>query len=198
MDENKSRELLYEELKKASNAELSGLTILLARRYLADHPDDWPAWNWLGWALLALYRYDEAEQALTQVLNLFPEDRRFMPMTNLGRLHLARSDFDQAALCFEQAIEAAPRNATGYIFRGEVFVRQGRLRDAEEVLQKATETCYEGVLYEAFLNLGLVLHAQERFEEAAESLREALHLNANCDAASNALRDVVLCLEERR
>ena len=40
MSENRSQEILYERLKEASDANLPALTILLARRYLADHPDD--------------------------------------------------------------------------------------------------------------------------------------------------------------
>ncbi len=198
MSENSSQKVLYEQLKQASDADLPGLTILLARRYLADHADDWPAWGWLGNALQSLGCYDEAEHALTRVLDLFPEDRRFIPMINLGRLAVARSDFDGAAGWFKQAIEAAPRNASGYIFMGVAFSRQGRLREAEQVLREATETCYEGALYEAFLNLGLILLARERHEEAAESLREAIHLNAECGPAIKALRDVEQCLEIRR
>src|SRR5580693_5793005 len=135
MSENRSREVRYERLKEASDANLSALTILLARRYLADHPDEWPAWNWLGNSLTELALYDEAEQALTRVLELFPEDKRFIPMINLGRLHAARSDFERAADWFNKAIEAEPRNASGYIFMGVVFARQGRLREAEEVLR---------------------------------------------------------------
>jgi Flp pilus assembly protein TadD len=195
MSDNRSREILYEQLKKASDANLSALTILHARRYLADYPDEWPAWNWLGHALTELARYDEAEQALTWVLQLFPEDKRFIPMINLGRLHAARSDFERAAEWFNEAIEAEPKNASGYIMMGVILTRQGRLREAEEVLQKATENCYEGSLYEAFLDLGLVLRAQERFEEAAESIREAIHLNGECTPAREALLDVEQCLE---
>ncbi|MGP0068633.1 MAG: tetratricopeptide repeat protein [Isosphaeraceae bacterium] len=198
MSNNRSREVLYEELKQASDANLLALTILLARRYLADYPDEWPAWLWLGNALTELARYDEAEHALTRVLHLFPEDKRFIPMINLGRLYAARSDFDRAAEWFGKAIVAEPRNASGYIMMGVILARQGRLRDGEEVLRKATETCYEGCLYEAFLNLGTILMAGERFEEAAESIREAIHLNADCEPARQTLRDVERCLEEQR
>ena len=198
MGEEESQETLYERLKAAADDDLPALTIVLARRYLADQPDEWPAWNWLGHALLELGRHDEAEHALGRVLKLFGEDRRFIPMINLGRLRLARSDFDGAAEWFKQAIEAAPKNASGYIFLGVALARQGRLREAEEILRQATETCYEGALHEAFTNLGLMLLAQERYGEAAESLREALHLNAESAAALRALRDVERCLEEQR
>jgi tetratricopeptide (TPR) repeat protein len=198
MSEDGTREALYARLKKASDDNLLSLTILLARRYLADHPDEWPAWNWLGNAAIELALYDEAEQALTQVLELFPEDKRFIPMINLGRLHAARSDFERAADWFDKAIEAEPRNASGYIMMGVILARQGRLRQAEEVLRRATETCFEGALYEAFLNLGLILSARERFEESAESIREAIHLNPECGPARRALRDVESCIEEQR
>ena len=48
------------------------------------------------------------------------------------------------------------------------------------------------------MNLGLVLLAQERFEEAAECFREAIHLDPGYRAAKKALRDVEQCLRGAR
>jgi tetratricopeptide (TPR) repeat protein len=131
---------------------------------------------------------------LTHALRFFPEDRRLIPLSDMGHLEKQRGEFERAAGWYRQAIAADPRHTAGYIFLGAVLAQQGCLREAEEVHRTAIETCYEGCLDEAFLNLGLVLRAQERFEEAAECFREAIRLDPGCRDARKALRDVERCI----
>jgi hypothetical protein len=47
------------------------------------------------------------------------------------------------------------------------------------------------------LNLGFVLRAQERFEEAADCFREVIRRDPGYRAAKKALRDVERCLRAR-
>src|SRR5262249_13014750 len=110
-------------------------------------------------------------------------------------LYQARGEYARATEWFGKAIEAAPADTQGYIYQGGVLTLQGCLCEAEDVYRKATENCYEGCLDEAFLNLGLVLRAQDRFEEAAECFREAIHRDPGYRAARRALRDVERCLK---
>ncbi len=187
MSENPSREIRYERLRKAHDAGLTALTVLLARRYLADYPDHWPVWIWLGGSLMDLARYDEAEQSLYQALERCPDDQRRIPLSTMGHLLCARGDHQHAAEWYRRAIEAQPKHTAGYLYLGGTLALQGRFREAEEIHRKATEMCYEGPVYEAFFNLGLVLRAQERFEEAAECLREAIRLDPEYRVARKAL-----------
>ena len=71
---------------------------------------------------------------------------------------------------------------------------KGRLREAERAHRAATR-CPEGCIDEAYLNLGLVLRAQERFEEASRCLREAIRLDPKYRVAREELRDVEGMLE---
>ncbi len=196
MDDDSQR-ARFVRLKTEYNAGRPAVTVLLGRRYLVDYPDHWPVWVWLGDALKVLHRYDEAEEALTQAFQRCPEHKRRLPMIDFGHLHEARDDLERAARWYHKAIEAQPRHAAGYIFLGGVLARQGRLREAEEVHRNATETCHEGSLDEAFLNLGLDLLAQERFREAAECFREAIHRDPDDRVAKRARRDVQGCLRAR-
>ena len=59
-------------------------------------------------------------------------------------------------------------------------------RSTERPRRPATEGCLD----EAYLNLGLILLTQERFEEAAECLREAIQRDPGYRVARKALRDV--------
>ena len=47
MSEKPSQEARCERLWKVYRSDLPALTIILARRYLADYPDHWPIWVWL-------------------------------------------------------------------------------------------------------------------------------------------------------
>jgi tetratricopeptide (TPR) repeat protein len=111
----------------------------------------------------------------------------------MGHFHDARGELARAARWYQRAIDTAPNHASAHIFLGGVFARQGRLREAEKVHRRATETCDEGYIDEAFLNLALVLRAQERFEEAATCLREAIRIDPDYADAKKVLRDVERC-----
>jgi tetratricopeptide (TPR) repeat protein len=116
----------------------------------------------------------------------------------MGHFHDARGELARAARWYQRAIDAAANHASGYIFLGGVLARQGRLREAEKVHRQATETCDEGCIDEAFLNLALVLRAQERFDEAAACLREALRIDPEYGDAGKVLRDVERCQRRLR
>ena len=92
-------------------------------------------------------------------------------------------------LCPTSGLSLDPEDATYRIFLGGVLATQGRLHDAEEVHRLAIASV-EGCIDEAYLNLGLVLRAQERFPEAADCFREAIRLDPEYRAARRALRDV--------
>jgi tetratricopeptide (TPR) repeat protein len=198
MDEDDDlRQARFRRVRAASNANLPALTVLRGRRYLGRYPDHGYAWHLFGIALLELARYDEAEQAISNALRLCPEEKRQIPLCDMGYLFKFRGNYEQAARWYQEAIDAAPRDTQGYIYLGSLLALQGRLREAEEVHRKATETCYEGCLDEAFFNLGCVLLAQERFEESADCFREAIQRDPGYRAARKALRDVEHCLKMR-
>lgn len=193
-DEDEIRQARFRRLKAAYDADLNSLAILRARRYLARYPDHGYPWYLLGSALRALARYDEAEEALERAIALCPDDRRRILLCERGHLEGQRGEYERAADWYRRAIEAQPTHAAGYIFLGGILGSQGRLAEAEEVHRTAVETCYEGCLDEAFLNLGLILRARERFDEAAECFREAIRLDPGYRDARRVLRDVEGCL----
>jgi tetratricopeptide (TPR) repeat protein len=165
-----------------------------ARSYLRDYPEDALAWLWLGIALGELARYEEAEQALAKAIDLCPPEKKAFCLAHMGHMFDSGGDFAQAALWYRRAIAAAPQDATYLIHLGAVLARQGRLHDAEGAHRAAT-ACAEGCIDEAYLNLGFVLRAQERFKEAAGCFREAIRLDPEYRLARRALRDVDRCIK---
>jgi tetratricopeptide (TPR) repeat protein len=193
MDDDTLRAARFKRLCIARDSDHTALVLKRARQFLIRYPDHGPAWHILGVALTDLARYSEAEQALWNALRLCPRHLRRVPMCSMGHFHDARGELARAARWYQRAIDAAPNHAAGYIFLGGVLARQGRLREAEKVHRQATETCDEGSIDEAFLNLALVLRAQDRFDEASACLREAIRIDPKYADARKVLDDVKRC-----
>jgi tetratricopeptide (TPR) repeat protein len=189
MTENEVVQSRWKLLRAAHRADLPALTVARARDLLSDSPDCGPAWKILGSALIDLARHGEAERALTQALSFCPPEKIWIPLSELGHLHKARGDCKGAAAWYRRAIEAVPDEASSHIYLGGVLAKSGRLKEAEAAHRAATR-CGVGCREEAFLNLGLVLRAQESYEEAAKCFEQALQLDPKYATARRALRDV--------
>lgn len=198
MRKDELRDRRYERLWKTWDKPLPALTVLRARRYLTRYPDDWMGWLILGSSLTDLARYEEAVEALENSLRLTPRPGQIFVFAKFGHLHRAKGEYDQAAEWYQRAVDASPTDAAGRIYLGAVLAKQGRLAEAEAMHRSATEDCYEGCIDEAFLNLGFVLRAQERFAEARAAFVEALVIDPQYTLAREALRDVQRCLAEDR
>lgn len=175
------------------SGEAPALTLLRARQFLAENPDDAPLLLLLGMALVELGRHEEAERAIRRALALIPRRRQErVALAQLGHLHEEQRDFRRAVYWYRRGIAADRNHASCRIYLGVVLSRRGRLRESEAELRRATR-CREGCIDEAYLNLGLVLRAQERFAEAAACLREAMRRDPRYRQARTAWRDVERC-----
>ena len=190
----------WRRLQRLSNGPFPALTVRYARWFLVKYPDFGFAWLVLGEALVGLARYEEAEQAIAKALEHLPAKTFRIAYSQMGHLFGESGDFDQAATWYRKAIEADPDHAGGRIYLGSILAKQGRLHEAEEV-HRAAIRCEKGCIDEAYLNLGFVLRALDRFQEAADCFREAIRLDPEYRAAKRALRDVEACIkwtEKRR
>lgn len=179
----------WDRLHKADKANLPALSAARARRLLDDFPNFGQVWKILGSALIDLARYDEAEEALLRAIAVCPPNRVWIPRSEIGRLHAVRGNIVEAEFWYRQAIDAAPERAEPRVDLGGLLARSGRLAEAEAALHAAV-WCREGCLDEAWLNLGLVLRALDRFDDAIECFETALKLNPNHRGAKRAQRDV--------
>lgn len=186
----------FDRLRRLSNGPFPASTIRHGRRYLIDDPENGVAWIYVVQALVEMARYEEAEQAFAKAIERFPIEKRNIPLGQMGHLFSKAGDYDQAAEWYRKAIDSRPGKASNYIYLGGLLAKQGRHHEAEEVLRRGTE-CAEGCIDEAYLNLGLVLRARERFEEAAEAFRQAIRLDPNYKDAREAIRDVERCLRRK-
>jgi len=179
----------WRQVKAADRAGAPAATIVLARELVALAPDLGPAWNLLGRTLVSLARYREGEAALRRAIALCPPERSRIPLAEMGHSYEGQGRCRLAARWYQRAIDADPDHAGSRIHLGGVLARMGRLHEAEVVHRAATQ-CERGCIDEAWLNLGLVLRALERYDEAAECLEKAIELDPRYREAKAALRDV--------
>lgn len=161
----------------------------LSKIWLAKNPDDIWVVHMLAESLYQMARYEESLQIYQEALTRFP-DHRWGIYNQIGHLYRYRGELDSAALWYEKAIAEDPDEASSYIFLGAIKARQGKLIEAEEIHRKAT-SCGNGLIEEAFHNLGLVLRGQMRLLEAADCFRRAIKIDPEYEAAMDALEDVV-------
>lgn len=185
-DEKKAR---FDQIDKLYKQEKPAALIVLARSYVADYPDHGFVWLLYGEALSELARYSEALPALRRALRLCPPDKHHIAYRRFGFLHRQRGAHLIAARWFRKAVEINPDSATDRIFLGAEIALVGKLQEAEAIHRDATR-CKKGPIDEAFLNLGIILRAQERFEEARDCFNRALAIDPNYKDAKRALADV--------
>ena len=182
-------EIRYRKCFDAWNASEFAYALELVRDLLGRYPDHHSGRLLQGVMLYELARYDEAEAKLRQTLNDFPQEGLDHLYVHLGHLFQARGDYELAEEHFRVAIQLAPDHAGRHIFLGALLAIKGRLDEAEAVHRQATR-CAKGDIDEAYLNLGYVLRAQERYDEALECFEKSLSLTPDFEQALTAKNDL--------
>ena len=185
------------EIQRFRRAKHVGCTVELARRYLAAHPKHCVVWIYYADALYDMARYTESLAALHRAVRLWPPKKLHLVYYRFGDIYKQRGAFRLAERWYRRAIEVSPSDATYRIFLGGFLARAGRLQEAEAVHRRATR-CKNGCIDEAFLNLGFVLRALERYSDARKCFQRALDINPKYKPAREALSDVEHVIEKIR
>ncbi len=179
-----------DQLQRIQNAEgLPAFQLILSRELTSNRRDDLPGLLYYANTLVALGRYKEARDVLTEAKQHLRKDKMYSFFQQMGDMCKEMGNLESSVQWLVKAIELRPDDADGYIGAGAILARQGRLEEAEQYHRKAT-ICAQGCIDEAFLNLGFVLRAQERFAEAQKCFEKALELDDGYDEARIGLNDV--------
>lgn len=184
-----SRDTAYRKLFEAWDAGEHALALELSRELLQKFPDYNIGWVLQGVILYELARYGEAEQVLHSAIEGLPLEHLHHGYVHLGHLYRERGDYDSAEKWYRKTIGLVHDNAGGHIFLGMVLAKKGDFSGAEASHREATR-CSIGAVDEAYLNLGLVLRAQERYKEALACFERALELTPDYREATVAKADI--------
>jgi len=171
-----------------------GYRLLLTRDMIRDFEDSYFAHFQHTVALKDLQRYDEALYALENAETRAGEHRLHFVYAKRGRVFEDKGDFKGALRWYRKAIDCGPDDNLGYGYMGGMLARRGNLLEAEQAHRKAIQ-CTEGYIDEAYLNLGYVLRARERFAEALECFEKAWELEPEYDDVKTAIEDMIAVLD---
>ena len=184
----------------ASDQNLTGYVVELCKIHLRSYPQNKNMGVWIEYAraLTELSRFSEAENAFDQALQNCEDERQWQSIiySSRGDLNKRRGNYAEAEKWYLKSIEATPEHIWNHIFLGVVLFRRGDLKASEERQRTAIEIGGEET-DEAYLNLGGVLMAQERYEEARECYLRAIELCPDYKQAKLRLRDVNKILKIR-
>jgi tetratricopeptide (TPR) repeat protein len=117
-------------------------------------------------------QFDAAEQTITSVLALAPDDPDALRMLGVASQH--RGDQATAADCFERVLATWPEDADLRVGLGIALYERGRIADALAHLRRACELAPASA--SAWFNLGEALWRQTHAEEAVTALQRAIAL----------------------
>lgn len=127
----------------------------------------------LGYLYWKLYRYDDAERELTEVLRRVPGDPR--SAFTLGDLYLTRGDANKALPFLKTAAEAYPNEFDTRFALGRALMLMGNLEHGIEELRAAVNL--ENSIADGHFHLGRALMRSGAKEEGKLELEKAQALN---------------------
>jgi tetratricopeptide (TPR) repeat protein len=192
----KTRKQRIREIEKAYYRGENAYVVELAEQYLQDHPDSELALFFCGRSLLEFHRYTEAENVFRKEIEVTEPESRQRSYANMGALCEKRGEYRQAEEWYRKANRLDPDEAGYLIFIGVMHFRDGKLAQAEQSL-RASLLCKEGCFDEAYYNLGVVLAASGRYEEAIECYEKAIAIDPKYRVAKLGLKDAQKALEAR-
>jgi Flp pilus assembly protein TadD len=153
-----------------------------SRKVIAAHPDLVTPWLYLGWALQAQNRLDEAVLAYRHASALDPDN--FEAHNNLGMV-LGKQGLTQEALKeFRLSLAIKPDQASAHSNIGMILTQAHQLPQAVEEFSQALQ--FDAANANAHNNLGAVLFKMGDYDKAVEQFSEALQTDPDyADARRN-------------
>ena len=101
---------------------------------IAESKKRTPIFLWIGIAAILIVA---AVVITVFIKSSGSSEKRYREKMDLGRKYLLELDYEQAILCFEEAINIDPKSKEAYLELAEVYVKQGKNEKALEILEEA-------------------------------------------------------------
>ena len=183
----------HEKLLKVAE-KYSAYALVMEKDILDRDPENIGALMQHGITLVEMARYGEAKKIFHKLISLAPEDKLQHPYAQLGHLYYEKRNIERSIFWYKKAVDKCPDDATYKIFLGAALAKKGNFTEALRH-HRAALKCKKGATDEAYLNIGYILRAQEKFEEAKVCFEKALEIDSDYKEALKALEDVELAIE---
>jgi tetratricopeptide (TPR) repeat protein/predicted Ser/Thr protein kinase len=172
--------------EKARREKGSKQALSYAQRAIQLDPNFAMAYSQAGTAYWSLGQTQRAAEYNTKAFELreHASEREKLQITSDYYLNVA-GDLDKAARSYQELIDRYPRDIAAYNRLGVLYGRQGQHERASEVLRRALRLDPDHVAL--YANLGNALLALQRFDEARQTIREALTRKMDSFVMRNAL-----------
>jgi predicted Zn-dependent protease len=181
------------------------------KKMVSQSPKNSEPYQLLGIAYFSEGMWQEARKNLEQALALNPKspgiDR------DMGRLYTQISDYDSARAAFDRAIAREPKEALNYLYLGELFEKEGDLRDAAGAYLNASNLSplwdrppYRlGIVYgklnrlgDAYYYLGRSLLLQDEDQKAIADFERAIKISGENSPRGQLIKEELKALRARR
>ncbi len=153
----------------------SALAERIYRKTIAEFPSEPRAWHLLG---KLLHQHGHLKDALPMLQEAATLSRQPAHRFDLGRLLVDMGDHAGACNCFEDILKQQPRDLAARYHLGHTLYLAGKLNEAETAFRRAIKD-HPAQAADIYSALGIVLHSQERTEEAIDAMRQAVKLRPN-------------------
>jgi tetratricopeptide (TPR) repeat protein len=116
-----SNEKLFLKAKEATDQKRYDDAIATLEQLVGADPHDFLAWAELGTVYLFKQKYDDSEKAYNKSITERPEF--FRGLMNLGRLRMARKNFEGAIEPLTAAVNIQPKSADANYYLGEAYLQ---------------------------------------------------------------------------
>lgn len=157
----------------AFNSNDNKLQVSLYSSVLDLQPNNVAALNNLGVAYNELRDTKNAIQALTKAINL--DNLYYLAYANRGNSYYIEGKFEKGHTDLDKAIELNKMFYYSYSIKGQIFKKQNRLFEAEEILKISIKENSESP--EAHFTLGFYYEESQQYEKSLKYYEKALNLN---------------------
>ena len=190
LDQDKSREYIKETFDESQYI----MAVERCKLHLNLFPDDDYIWLEYGRALLILYRYEDAIDAIEKSIQILDDSDVCLAYGIMGDLYQKRGMYEEASFWYEKAAESSPEDATFWIELGVNHMRHGNFEQAILNLTRGSR-CKIGCIDEAYYNLSMVKVCQGLYQEALTYLEKSLEISPDYDIAKRKMNEIQRCIE---
>lgn len=173
----------------------SAQALLSINFYCEENPDD--ASGLIAKAMIntQLSNFIEAEKTLKSIDLNKNKSSQFLKAYYIewASLYDGKNELEKAIEFYDKRIAIDPEQTSGYIYKGGALAKLGRYEEAKKIHLHATKL--EGDPEEAYTNLGLILRAELKLEEAKDAFENSLKLCSNDESVEKKLEDVTNAIE---